>query len=267
MRLATTPDVLRDHHAGLEYLTRLGFAAKGIVYLLIGLLALLAALGEGGETTDRSGVIDRIAAQPFGEVAVTIIAVGLAAYALWRFMCAILDKEHEGSDKKALVKRIGWLISGLLYASASVYAFRVLAANGASQDKGDDAPHWSARLMNAPAGELLLAAIGVGIIAFGIAQIRRGWTERFRKHLRGGVPHWAITAGKWGHIARGVVFGIIGGFIVRAAIRHSPGEARGLERTLDTIAGEPYLLGALAAGLACYGAYCMIEAKYRRVNV
>jgi hypothetical protein len=253
--------------------TRIGFASKGVVYLLIGLLALKAAFGQGGETTDKQGVLQRIAGQPFGEIALTIIGLGLLAYALWRILCGVFDLEHEGDKPKGLAKRIGYFASGALYASAGILAFKLLTGNGGGG--GNGTATWTARLMNAPGGTILVAIVGAIVIGAGVMQIRKGWKEDFRKHLqtgsmRGEQKQWAVRAGKWGYIARGVVFATIGMIVIRAAMQHDPGQSRGIEGALDTLAAQPFgqwLLALVAAGLMAYGVYCFIEARYRRLSV
>jgi hypothetical protein len=129
--------------------------------------------------------------------------------------------------------------------------------------------------MNAPGGTILVAIVGLIVAGAGIMQMRKGWKEDFRKHLQAGAmrsepKQWAVRAGKWGYIARGVVFLTIGLFVVSAAMRHDPNRARGIEGALDALAAQPYgqwLLGLVAAGLVCYGAYCFVEARYRHLHV
>jgi Domain of Unknown Function (DUF1206) len=257
----------------LEWLTRVGFASKGVVYFMVGALALMAAFHKGGETTDRKGVMERIAAQPFGEFALIVIGIGLFAYAAWRFLCCFMDVENEGSDARGAGKRLMNFLSGFIYASAGMYAFKVVT--NSARSGGDGAQTWTARLLDAPAGPWLVALAGAGIILAGFMQIRKGWKESFRKHLQlgkmtGDHRHWAVRAGKWGHIARGTVFAVIGLFVVLAGVKHDPGQARGSEGALDTLAVQPFgqwILAFVAAGLACYGLYSFVEAKYRRVSL
>src|SRR5688572_3842798 len=155
------------HQLPLEQLTRIGFAAKGAVYSLTGILAFKLETGNGGETTDSKGVISRIAGQPFGEVAVAVIAVGLLAYAAWRFVCAFGDSDKDGSGAKGLAKRAGYFFSALFHASAGIFAFRLLTGNGGG---GGNAQGWIARVMDAPGGEFLLVLAGLGIVAHGALQ-------------------------------------------------------------------------------------------------
>jgi hypothetical protein len=259
------------HSSALEKLTRIGFVCKGLVYFLIGILALMAAFGNGGETTDQRGVLDRVAQQPFGEFALIVIGVGLLAYATWRFCSAFFDTEDDGSGGKGMAKRAGYFVSGLIYTSVALYAFRFVTGDAAG---GTTEQSLTARLMNAPAGTLLVAAVGIAIVIAGIMQIRDGWHERFMRHMRTGEMSdseldVAAKAGKFGYTARGIVFGIIGVFFMLAAMRHNPGEVRGLEGALDTLAAQsfgPWLLAAVAIGLMGYGIFCVLQARYRTVR-
>lgn len=263
-----------QHSDTFENLTRIGFIAKGIVYLFIGVLAFMAAFGgAGGETTGREGAISRIAAQPFGEFLLAAIAVGLFAYAAWRMLCAFADVEGEGSDSKGLAKRVGYFFSGFFYGAAGVYALQLLIGFGSRGGGGggaQSAQTWSARLMSMPAGQWLLALVGIATVVVGFGLIRYGWQEKFVRHLRAVSTHgWVRELGKWGYIARGVVFGVIGILVVIAAMQHDPSEVQGLEGALDTLARQPFgtwLLAFVGAGLACYGAFCVAESKYRQVN-
>jgi hypothetical protein len=184
-----------------------------------------------------------------------------------------MDLEHEGDKPTGLAKRIGYLVSGALYASAGVFAFKLQTHNGGGQCDG--AATWTARLMNAPGGTILVTIAGLIIAGAGIMQIPKSWKEDFRKHLQtGGMrsepKQCAVRAGKWGYLGRGVVFSTIGLFVVSAAMRHDPSRARGIEGALDALAAQPYgqwVLAFVAAGLASYGAYCFIEARYRRLDV
>jgi hypothetical protein len=254
---------------GFEMLTRAGLAAKGIVYMLVGILALMAALGEGGETTNSRGAVSRIAEQPFGEFMLFMIGIGLIGYAVWRIACAFQDREHEGSDAKGMGKRTYYFISALMYISTALFALR-LAMGDSAASSGGSTQTWTARLMDQPMGVFLIVLIGGAIIAGGIGQMVTGWREKFRENLRS-LPaghEWVIRAGKWGHIARGIVFTIIGIFAVQAALRHDPGQVRGMEGALDSLATQPFgqiLLALVAAGLACYGAYTLVESRYRTV--
>jgi hypothetical protein len=261
------------HSDWLEWLTRIGFACKGVVYFLIGTLALISAVANDGETTDVKGVLGRIAAQPFGEFALAVIAAGLFAYAVWRFCSAIYDTDGEGSDKKGLTKRAGYAISGAMYTGLAFAAMKIIIGESAATS-GSNAQTWSAKLMQAPGGTLLLIAIGVGVLIAGIMQIRHGLKENFMNKMRtrrmsATERDWCSKAGKAGYTARGIVFGSTGVFFIYAATQHNAQQVRGIEGALDTIARQPFgpwLLGVVAVGLAAYGVYGVFAARYRTVH-
>ena len=271
--MATTIAASARSNPSLTHLARLGFAAKGIVYLMIGALALLAAFGNGGQTTDQRGAIRAIAEKPFGEFALAIIGIGLIGYALWRFASAVFDTEGEGSDTKGMGKRAAYFASGIIHSAIAIYTLKMVA--GSPGGGGDGTQTWTARALAAPAGEWLIAALGLAIIVGGIQQFREGMHETFMEKLRtqqmnANERDWARKSGKWGYAARGVVFIITGGFLMYAAWTSNPAQARGLEGVLDAIAAKPYgqwLLAAMAAGLICYGVFCFVAARYRRVQM
>ncbi|HEX6292469.1 MAG TPA: DUF1206 domain-containing protein [Herpetosiphonaceae bacterium] len=255
----------------VERLARLGFAAKGVVYITIGVLATQAALGAGGATTDPHGAIRQLGQQPFGQVLLGLLAVGLLGHALWRFVQAATDPEHKGSDAKGIAQRVGYAGLGVVYVGLAVTAIRLLT--GADEASGDMTQDWTARLMSQPFGRWLVGLIGLGVIGFGLYELYQAYTTRFRKKLKvaemsATEESWAIRSGRFGLAARGVVFGIIGSFLVQAALQYNPDKAQGLSGALQALARQPFgpwLLGVVAAGLVAYGVYMLVEARYRRI--
>jgi hypothetical protein len=241
--------------------------------MIVGILALMAAMGERGETTSKQGAVARIADQPFGQILLGIVAAGLLFYAFWRLMAALADSEHKGTGVKGIGKRIGYCCSAIVYGSLGIYAAQLLIGSGAGS--GDGKQNWIAWLMAKQFGAALVGIAGVILIGVGLAQFFKAHKESFRENLRlsqmsPSEDKWATRAGKWGYVSRGVVFAIMGGFLINAAGSHNPNEARGLEGALDALAGQPYgavLLAVVAAGLAAYGAYMFVEAKYRQVRL
>lgn len=268
-----TPSPQRAAHSDtVEKLARFGYAVKGVVYGLIGVLAVMAATGSGGETSDSRGVLHTIAGGPFGQILIGAVAIGLFGYALWRFIQALVDPDHKGSDAEGLVKRVGYFISGVLYAGLGLAAARLLLGNGGSGG-GNSADTWTAKLMAQPFGVWLVGIVGAIIIGVGLYQIYKAYKAKFMDKLKTGEMSatertWAERLGRFGLSARGVVFSIIGVFLILAAVNTNPEEARGLEGALDTLAAQPYgpyLLGLVALGLVAYGIYCGVLARYRRI--
>ncbi len=250
----------------IEKLARVGYAAKGVIYTLIGVLALVAAAGPGGKTTNQAGAINTIAKQPFGFALLLAVGVGLIGYALWRVIQALWNPEH----KKA-IKRIGYVASGLAYGGFGYAAIKAgLTGERAQSQSRENA----ATLMSLPFGQLLLFALGAIFLAVGLGQIVNGFAGNFMKVLETArMSPEERKAARWfgglGLMARGVLFGLVGWFMFQAAMDRQPSEVGGLERGLQTIAkwpGGPVLLGLMAVGLICYGLYNFVESKYREMT-
>lgn len=263
----------------VERLARFGYAAKGAVYIVVGLLAAMAAAGSGGKTTDTRGALGTIFAQPFGRGLLGAVAVGLIGYALWRFVQAFADAENKGSDAKGIGVRIGYAGSGLIHVglalSAAQMAFGSSGGRSSGGGGGSDRAEqgWTASLMAQPFGRWLVALVGAGIIGVGLFQLYKAYTAKFRKELKlaemsGTEQTWATHSGRLGFAARGVVFGVIGIFLMLAALRSDPGQARGLGGALRALEAQPFgslILAVVAAGLVAYGVYMFVAARYRRI--
>lgn len=258
----------------VERLARFGYAAKGAVYIVVGALATMAAIGMGGETTDTRGALQTIEDQPFGKFALGTVAFGLIGYVIWRFIQALADTEDKGTGLKGISIRIGYTGSGLVYAGLALTAAKILIDVGEPDSSNEVQQHWTARLMEMPFGRVLVALVGASVIIFGLYQIYKGLSAKFRKRLKLGQMSyakkaWATLIGKIGYAARGIVFLLVGGFLVRAALYYNPGEAKGLEGVFDTLAQRPFgqwMMGVVAAGLIAYGIYTLVESRYRRIH-
>jgi Domain of Unknown Function (DUF1206) len=257
----------------LERLARAGYAARGAVYALVGFLAVEAALGARSRPTDTRGALQEMAGRSMALL--WAVAIGLAGYALWRIVQGLLNPERKANDLKGLAHRVGRVGSGLIYGGLAWAAVRI--ALGARNAGGDGHTYqvWTAKLMSEPFGRWLVAAVGIGVIAGGLFQIRRGWTERFRKEIRlqemdATERKMALNSGKLGLIARGIVFLISGWFLIQAALRFDPRQARGLGGALAALAAQPHgtlLLGLVAVGLIAFGAYSFLLARYGRIVI
>lgn len=247
-----------------------GNAAKGVVYCVVGLLAFEAARGGGG-TEGSQGAVREIGRQPFGSLLLTVLALGLVSYALWRFAQAFPDVGRLGSDAGALVRRAAYFVSGVIYGFLAVVAVRlVLGSSGGSGSQEGVA----AAFTSSNAGRIVLGAAGVAIVCVGIHQIASGAKAGFMKRYRLGemserARHVAKRTGQAGMAARGLTFGIVGVFVVKAALDADPNQTKGLGEALGTLASQPYgpyLLGAVALGFICYGVYCFFRARYYRLE-
>ena len=250
---------------------RLGYAASGVVYLTLGLIALR---GAGGTASSR-GAIATLAQQPAGKFLVLLVGIGLLGYAAWRLVEAATGAEGEGGGAKGTAVRVGHAGSGILYGALGVWALRLLAGRESAATAGDGArtDDWTARLMALPAGRALVAAAGLGVAGYGLYQLYKAVAKDISKRLAlGGVSadarQWIVRVGRVGMGARGVVFAIVGGFLVLAALRRDPGQADGLGEALAAVAGATYgavLLSLVALGLMAYGVYQLVNARWRRV--
>ncbi len=268
-------DSVRKASPWLVGLGRLGHAAKGVVYLLVGVLAVQVVLGRGGETTDNKGALTRIAEAPFGKFLLIAMAVGIAGYALWRMLQALLDTDGEGNDAEGIAKRLGYAGSAVIYTGLALSAVQLLRTGNAGESGSQSAQGWTAQLMEKPFGQWLVAIVGLLVIGIGGYQIYKGYKATFREDLELGAigateENWVTRLGRFGHIARGIVFGVIGIFLIVAALQANPGEARGIDGALATLAQQsfgPLVLGAVAIGFVAYGIYMFAEARYRRMVV
>lgn len=260
-------------HPWVEKLARFGYAAKGVVYFVVGLLAAQAAFGTGGQITGTEGALQTIVTQPFGKFLLALVTVGLVGYVVWRIVQTGLDPEHSGEpiDIKKVVQRIGYAFSGLAYAGLAMTAIKLILGNGG--DNGDATQDWTARFMAQPFGQWLVGLGGIATIAVGLAYLYQAYQAKFQKHFNLSQMSqkeriWAKRLGRFGIAARGVVFTVIGFFLVQAALGSNAREARGLGGALASLAQQPFgswILALVALGLVAYSIYSLIEARYRRI--
>jgi hypothetical protein len=234
----------------------------------------MAAFTSRGRTTDAKGALETIAAQPFGTLLLLVLALGLFGYAVWRIAQGITDPENKGTDAKGLVKRTGYILSGIAYGALGYTALQLVQGARASsnQSSTQDAAE---TVLSKPLGAWILVAAGLIIIAVGVNGLYIALKDKFQQKLNlsemsPAEQEWATRLGKIGLMARSIVSGMIGLFLILAAFRQNPNEARGLDGALKVLAQQdygPWLLGVVAFGLMAYGAYSLVEARYRRVPI
>ena len=261
-------------HPWFEKLARFGYVAKGIVYIIIGLLALQTVAGTGGKTTGSSGALETIVAQPFGRVLLSIMTVGIIGYVMWRLIQAILNPEHprQKLDFQSIVKRIGYAGSGIAYTGLAFTSFKLIIGSGNTDN--DSTEELTLIILEQPFGHWLVLLAGLIVIGIGISWIYRAYQAKFRQNFQLTQMSfreriWVVRIGKFGIAARGFVFTIIGFFLIQAAIQLDAREAKGVGGTLTALARQPFgiwILSTVALGLIAYGVYCLLQARYRIIR-
>jgi len=267
-------------HPGVVRLAKIGWAAKGVVYLLIGILAFTVAANPhgGGESSDSqadpSGAVAKIAQQPYGTVLLWLIAIGLFVYAAWRIVTVLLPAEVDGHST---LRRIGYSVSAATYIALGATAISLATKPGSSGSSGESQDSQITELtrsvMEWPAGRWLVGLAGLVVIGVGAYFLWKGVAAKFEQELEhrsvGPLSWKAIsTMGRIGWIGRATMMGLIGVFVVRGAMQFDPDEARGLDDSLRRVAdstGGTALVGVVALGLTLYGAFCVVSSPARKV--
>ena len=251
-------------------LARTGLVAKGVSFAIVGALALKLALGDGGSATSRQGALQQLAGTTLGKALLIPLALGFAAYAIWRFVQAIAEKPgRDDGAAKAWAKRAAYVGRGLIYAGLTYSTVKILLGAGGSQSQSGKAHKTTAVVLSWPAGTWLVGIAGVVIIGVALWNLYRGVSRKFEDKWRG-PSKWGSRAGLVGHCARFVVFGLIGWFVIKAAVEYDPKQSIGLDGALQKLAHATYgsvLLGVTAAGLVAYAVYCFVDARLRDVSV
>jgi hypothetical protein len=251
--------------AWLDRAIRLGLVVFGVIHLLVGWLALKVAVGDSSGSASSSGALHEVAAQPLGAFLVWVVAFGMAMLVLWRVL--EMFHGHDGEDGADLWrKRATSAFKAVLYAVLAWSAVKVAVGDGSRG--GTDST--TAQLMGLPGGQLVVGAVALGIIGYGLSLIRRAWTEKFREHLTAeGTSGEAGTAYVWaakaGYSAKGVALIVIGALFGFAAWTHDAAKSGGLDVALQEIKQQPYgpwLLGMVAIGIGCYGLFCFARARH-----
>jgi len=257
-------------------LARTGLVAKGISYGLVGVLAIGVAVDAGGRATSRQGALQSLAGESWGKVVLALLAAGFAAYTAWRLVQVFAERgDADDGALKTWGKRAGYAGRAVVYGALTWSTLLLLFGSGeegkSQTEKTQEHTDWA---LSWPAGRWIVALAGAVVVGVGAWNVYRALTAKFEDKWRGGMSatarRWGRRAGVAGHIARGAVFGLIGVFVVKAALDYDPKEAIGLDGALQKLARAdygPWLLGATAAGFVAYGVYCLVDARYRDVSV
>ncbi len=257
----------------METLTRIGYAVRGLIYVVMGVLALQVALGQGGALANPQDAIAAIGRQPSGKLLLWIVLVGLISYALWGVIRAVYDPLHKGNSTKGLITRFGYLVSAFGYAVLAFPTYGYIT--GKPQPIGGaGASQFISSLMPMPWGRWAIGILGLIIIGDGLYQVYLGYKGRFDRPLRDYALNRqevkvATDVGRFGTAARGVVFALVGGLITLAAYQANPNQPVGINTALATLMHQPYgvwLLGLVALGLVAFGAYSLLSAVLFRLR-
>lgn len=262
----------RRRLAYLETLARVGFAARGVVYALVGALALMAAIGSGGGVGGGKSAFRDLLAQPFGVALLALVGAGLVCYALWRIVEGLSDADGHGSSPKGLATRALHVGGGVFNGGLAVSAFTIAFGLGAAGGDDDAAQDWTAFALDHAFGRWIVAAVGAAVIAGGAFYALKAIRGDVLKRLS--VPAARVPAatalGRAGYAARGLTFALIGLFLIVAALHGDSDQAKGLGGALEVLQRQPFgwlPLSATALGLFAFGAFGAVQALYRRIRM
>ena len=257
-----------------EKIARVGLTAKGVVYVLLGVLAFMASFGlnsTSSEDTTKAGVFDFIYEQPAGTISLWGVTAGLVCYVIWRFIQAFNDSENKGKDAKGFAIRARYLFSGLVYSSLAVESARMLLFH--QKDSGDNSQDMTQELLSKPMGQWLVGIVALLLVGVGLYQIWYGLSEKYRTHVNKSVKAdykaVLLSSGKIGYIARGVVWLLLSYIFLQAALTSNASEAGDTSKAFRMLIHSsygPYLLALIGMGLVCYGIFNFIRARYEVIG-
>lgn len=263
----TTTSLRPPASDAVEVAGRLGLAARGLVYLVLAALAVLVARGDDGAETDTTGALATIGAQPYGKTLLFVLAVCLLGYAVWRAAEAITGRTSEDEDAGTGERAISGLKT-VIYVGLALTALRL--AMGSAESGSAQQQSWTAKVLEWPGGVAIVALIGLFVLVNAAMELRSALSASFMDGLEGGGHRPAVrTLGRVGHLGRGVAFGLVGLFVLQAALEHDPSESKGLDGALAEVASRGYgppLLYLLALGFLAFGLYSFAEARWRRIR-
>lgn len=262
-------------HPVFKKIARFSFYAKGFLFIVIGILALMVAFGQkGGELADPSGALETIAEIPYGRVLLIIFIVGAISHGAWNILRGVADVDNAGNKWQGIVRRSIAVGVGIFYLSLAFTALSIIIAERSTDRNGEIQRTLATILLALPLGSLLMGLIGIGIIVGGLNELYSGLTgkylESFKIRVLSNFQRQIITfLGVLSFAARALILVMMGGFFIAAAFYYNPNEAAGVDRALAILARQNYgkiLLFITAAGLLCHGILSLYEARFRRVS-
>ena len=260
----------------LEGLVRLGYVVRGLVYGVIGLLALQVVVGGGGKLTDTQGAIGALSKTPLGNILLYVILAGLLGYGLWGLVRAVVDPQRKGKDTKGIAQRVGFAVSGISYLALALATFNLIRGTSVAQNSAqtDQIQQTAGSILSKPWGIWVVGFVALIIIGIGLLQIyqgvRRDFDQQFKPYaLNSNQQKWISRLGRFGAAARGLVFTLIGVFLFLAAYHKDPSLAKGSDGVLASILHQPFgpwLLGIVALGLIAFGIYSALSGFWLRLK-
>lgn len=255
----------------LEVVSRLGYAARGLVYVSLGTVALLAAVDLTPSARGAAEAVAAWAAWPLGKVLIGLTAAGLACFAGWRMLQSLFDADSHGTSPKGLAVRAGQALSGLVHAGLALSVLEVMDGLGDVAEDGT-AEQAAAALLKVPMGDVMVMAAGAAVLALGLANLGQAGFQDFRKRLgcHGAACDWAVRLARFGYVGRALAFAPLGFFMLEAGLDARADQAKSLGESLQVLEGQPFgsaILGFTALGLLAFGAFAFMEARFRRMRV
>lgn len=273
MHSTSAPDVMRtarraSDSAAAHFLARAGLTARGVIYILVGWVAALVALGHSSREADQQGALHLLAGKSYGLVSLWLLGIGFAGYALWRLSEAAFGVTGEPPGAGPRVKS---LARAVIYAGLSYLTFTVISGTDRSQSRRQQ--DITATTMQHTAGRVLVGVVGLAIVACGITLVVEGARKKFMKYLQTAqmsarMRRVVKLLGMTGTIARGLVFALAGVLVIDAAVTHKASESGGIDKALLTLRDQPFgefLMMLAALGLMVFGVYGLCEARWRKV--
>lgn len=262
-----------DLARGLEWASRMGYAARGVVYLGLGAIVMLAAADLAPRAHGAKAMLAAWADWPLGLALVGLVAVGLLGFALWRALQAVFDADRHGSSPRAIAVRIGQAVSGVIYGGLGLWALELLDAfEDVGEADEEQAAHGAAAAVLAlPFGEVLLLLSGLALVGVGVGNIVQGLGQDFAKRLScdARMCRWVVPLAKIGYGARGLATLPAGVFLVEAGLDARSRDAHSWGGALQALESQPFgswVLGLIAVGLIAFGLFGFVEAVFRRIR-